>query len=291
DVGGEELLRVAASIENLSEHPLAQAIVAHAKEQKIQLFEVHDFAAVPGRGVRGIVQVGSQGRKVLFGTMRFLTEERVAVDEAREKIEQLQGEGKTAMALAVDGVLAGMIAVADTIKADAVEAVKQLKRFGIEPVILTGDNERTAYAVAETLGIKTVLAEVLPQDKVAEVKKLQKAGKRVAFVGDGINDAPALAQADLGIAMGTGTDIAIEAGSIVLVKGSPLKAVEAIRLSRVTFRVIKQNLFWAFFYNAAAVPLAAFGLLNPVIAAAAMAFSSVSVVMNSIRIKRQKLLA
>lgn len=290
DVDGEELVRIVASVESYSEHPLAGAIVEHAKSQRVRLLEVRDFAAVPGRGVRGVVQVGSNGRKALFGTMRFLTEEKVAIDKARELVERLQGEGKTAMLLAVDGMLAGVIAVADTVKADAKQAIEHLHRFGIEPVMLTGDNERTANAVAETLGIKTVLAEVLPQDKVAEVKKLQKVGKRVAFVGDGINDAPALAQSDLGIAMGTGTDIAIEAGSIVLVKGSPLKAVEAIRLSRVTFRIIKQNLFWAFFYNAAAIPLAALGLLSPVIAAAAMAFSSVSVVTNSLRIKRQKLL-
>ena len=196
------------------------------------------------------------------------------------------------MLLAVEKKAVGIIAVADTLRPDAKDAIDALHRADIATLIITGDNWRTARAIGVQLGIaeKNILAEVLPQDKAREVKKLQESGRRVAFVGDGINDAPALTQSDLGIAMGSGTDIAIEAGSIVLMQGSPLKALEAIRLSRVTFGTIKQNLFWAFFYNIAALPLAAFGLLNPMIAAAAMAFSSVSVVANSLRIKRTRLL-
>ncbi len=200
-----------------------------------------------------------------------------------------EGEAKTVIFIACDAELMGILALADTLKEDAAAAIERLRAKGVEAMMITGDNRTTAEAIAKQLGIDRVFAEVLPQDKAEQVRLLQGDGRRVAFVGDGINDAPALVQADLGIAIGTGTDIAIEAGNIVLVKGHPLKVIEALALSRLTFRTIKQNMFWAFFYNVAAIPLAAIGLLNPMIAAGAMAISSVSVVGNRLRIKRQKL--
>ncbi len=208
-------------------------------------------------------------------------------ESCEQKINSLAAEAKTVILVAQDQELIGLVAVADTVKEDAHGAIAALKAKGIDTVMITGDNQQTADAIARKLGIEKVFAEVLPQDKAQKVKLLQDEGLKVAFVGDGINDAPALVQADLGIAVGTGTDIAIEAGNIVLVKGSPTKVVEALRLSQLTFRTIKQNLFWAFFYNIAAIPLAAFGFLNPMIAAGAMAFSSLSVVGNSLRIKRR----
>jgi len=223
------------------------------------------------------------------GSGRLLLEHGVALIQPIARIEQHEAEGKTVFMVARDQKLVGMIAVADTLKEDAEAAIERLHAQGIETVMMTGDNRRTAEAIAEQIGIDVVFAEVLPQDKAGRVRELQRDGKRVAFVGDGINDAPALVQADLGIAIGTGTDIAIEAGNIVLVKGHPLKVIEALALSRLTFKTIKQNMFWAFFYNVAAIPLAALGLLNPMIAAAAMAGSSLTVVGNSLRIKRQKL--
>ncbi len=206
-----------------------------------------------------------------------------------DKIDKHEADAKTIIAVAYDRELVGVIAVADSLKEGARAAIEHLRAEGIETVMITGDNRRTAEAIAKEIGIDRVFAEVLPQDKAKQVGELQQNGQRVAFVGDGINDAPALVQADLGIAIGTGTDIAIEAGNIVLVKGHPLKVIEALRLSRLTFKTIKQNMFWAFFYNVAAIPLAALGLLNPMIAAAAMAGSSLTVVGNSLRIKRQKL--
>jgi heavy metal translocating P-type ATPase len=281
----DEVLRVAASLEALSEHPLAQAIVRAAQEKNILLAESRDFHNIAGKGVRGTID----DTVVLTGSPRFLREEGIDLSPHLGKIEDFEGRAQTVVALARDGMLIGLIAVADTLKDDAKAAVERLHADHIETVMITGDNLKTAQAIAAQIGVGRVLAEVLPQDKAEQVRLLQAQGRRVAFVGDGINDAPALAQADLGIAMGTGTDIAIEAGNIVLVKGHPLKVVEALNLSRLTFRTIRQNLFWAFFYNAAAIPLAAFGLLNPMVAAGAMAISSVSVVGNSLRIKRQKL--
>jgi P-type Cu+ transporter len=236
-------------------------------------------------GVKGRIE----NAFVLVGNVRLMREEGVGLSETLVQIEAHQAKGETVVVVARNGAAIGLIAIADTLKSDAKEAIAQLRAEGITPVMITGDNRKAAEAIARELNIEHAFAEVLPQEKAHHVQRLQKEKKRVAFVGDGINDAPALAQADLGIAIGTGTDIAIEAGNIVLVKGSPLKIIEALRLSRLTFRTIKQNLFWAFFYNIAAIPLAAFGLLNPMIAAAAMALSSVSVVGNSLRIRRQKI--
>jgi len=256
-----------------------------AKERRIPLAAVHDFVNVAGKGIRGRLEDSA----VAVGNLRLMKEAGVPVEGSLRQIESCEARAHTAIVVARNGEVIGIIAVADTLKGDAEAAIRQLRADGITPIMITGDNRKTAEAVAGQIGIDEVFAEVLPQEKAERVKALQANGRRVAFVGDGINDAPALVQADLGIAMGTGTDIAIEAGNIVLVKGSPLKVIEALKLSRLTFKTIKQNLFWAFVYNIAAIPLAAFGLLNPMIAAGAMAISSVSVVGNSLRIRRHKL--
>ena len=282
NLSGEEILRIAASVEKLSEHPLASAVVAAAKKKGLELSPVQNFENLAGRGVQA--KIGND--TILIGSARLMKEHNIATDASSSIIEKLEDEAKTVIALAFNNKIAGVFAIADTLKTDAREAIKKLRAQKIETVMITGDNEKTARAIAKQIGIEKIFAEVLPADKAEKVKILQREGKKVAFVGDGINDAPALAQADLGIAIGTGTDIAIEAGNIVLVKGSPLKVVEALALSRLTFRTIQQNIFWAFLYNIAAIPLAALGLLNPMIAAGAMAFSSVSVVGNSLRIKR-----
>ncbi|HEX2760287.1 MAG TPA: copper-translocating P-type ATPase, partial [Rhizomicrobium sp.] len=277
-----ELLRLAASVEAMSEHPIAKAVVRAAQDKGFSLAPVSQFESLAGKGVRGEVD----GKTLLLGNPRLMIEQGI-IAERDAGITGQEALARTVIVLAVDGKFAGIIAVGDTVKPDAKSAVERLHADGVQTGMITGDNRDTAKAIAREIGIDTVFAEVLPGDKARHVQALQAEGKRVAFVGDGINDAPALAQADLGIAMGTGTDIAIEAGSIVLVKGSPLKTVEALLLSRRTFRTIRQNMFWAFFYNVAAIPLAALGLLNPMIAAAAMAVSSISVVGNSLRIRRQ----
>jgi P-type Cu+ transporter len=280
------LLGLAASAEQYSEHPLARAIAEAAGARGLPVEPARAFASTAGKGVAATVSDTS----VLVGSPRFLREQGIAFSADHEAVvDRHEADACTAIAVARDGRLAGFIAVADTLKADATAAIRRLQDEGLQTVMISGDNARAAQAIARQLGIEHVRAEVLPQDKAETIRELQAEGRRVAFVGDGINDAPALAQADLGIAMGTGTDIAIEAGDIVLVKGSPLKLVEVFALSRLTFRTIRQNLFWAFFYNAAAIPLAAFGWLNPMIAAAAMAVSSVTVVGNSLRIRRQHL--
>src|SRR5258705_3788166 len=281
----DEVLRIAASLERMSEHPLGQAIVRAAREQGISLAEVADFTNVAGKGITGRLP----DAVIAVGNLRLMRDQGISVERSLSHIDMREAPAETAIPVASNGELIGVIAVADALKSDAKAAIQQLRAEGIATVMITGDNKRTAKSIADQIGIDEVFAEVLPQDKAQHVKDLQGRGHRVAFVGDGINDAPALAQADLGIAVGTGTDIAIEAGNIVLVKGSPLKIIEALRLSRLTFRTIKQNLFWAFCYNIAAIPLAALGLLNPMIAAGAMALSSVSVVGNSLRIKRQKI--
>jgi Cu+-exporting ATPase len=276
------LLRRAAAAESGSEHPLGQAIVAHARALGIEPSGLESFEARVGRGVRARVA----GSSVLVGSARLLTDEGVESQAAAAELARLEDEARTAMLVAVDGRLAGVIAVADRLKEDSRQAIAQLKSFGLQTVMLTGDNERTARAIAREVGIDRVLAEVLPEQKVDEVRRLQGEGRKVAMVGDGINDAPALKQANVGIAIGTGTDIAIEAADVTLVQGELSAVVRAIRLSRATFRKIRQNLFWAYFYNVIAIPIAILGFLHPVIAEAAMAFSSVNVVMNANRLRR-----
>ncbi len=285
EIAPDNVLRLAASLERLSEHPLGQAIVRAAEEKALGTESVADFANVAGLGVKGRVE----NTAMLVGNTRFMREEGIELGAALAQIQARQARAETVVVIAQNGNPVGLVAIADTLKSDAKQAIAHLRAQGIVPVMITGDNRKAAEAIARELNIDQYFAEVLPQDKAHQVRLLQKEGKRVAFVGDGINDAPALVQADLGIAIGTGTDIAIEAGNIVLVKGSPMKIIEALRLSSLTFRTIKQNLFWAFFYNVAAIPLAAFGLLNPMIAAGAMALSSVSVVGNSLRIRRRTL--
>ncbi|HTK04879.1 MAG TPA: heavy metal translocating P-type ATPase [Candidatus Eisenbacteria bacterium] len=280
------MLRLAASLEAYSEHPLAKAVVAEAQKHVLPLIKTMDFSAVPGKGIEGVVD----GRRLRIGSGKIGDAGGSIPADALLILAKLEEQGKTVVRVFIDGQAAGIIAIADTPKEDARWAIKALKQEGVDVYMLTGDNKGTAMAIAAAVGIppERVLAEVLPNEKANEVKRLQEAGRSVAFVGDGINDAPALVQADLGIAVGTGTDIAIEAGDIVLVKGRPSKVVDALHLARKTFSVIKQNLFWAFFYNILAVPVAALGLLTPMIASAAMAFSSVSVVGNSLRIRRTK---
>ena len=284
-----DLLRLAASLERGSEHPLGEAIVRRAKDEGLALSDVEGFEAVPGHGVRGRVD----GRAVLLGNARFLTESGIEAGGLAATAEALAAQGRTSIFVAVDGRAAGVIAVADTLKERSVEAVGALRRLGVDVMMITGDNRHTAAAIAEQAGIDGVLAEVLPEQKAEEIRKLQAAGHVVAMVGDGINDAPALAQADVGIAIGTGTDVAMEASDITLIRGDLTGVVTAIELSKRTLRTIKQNLFWAFIYNILGIPLAAgafypfFGLLlDPMVASAAMALSSVSVVSNSLRLRR-----
>ncbi|WP_371379805.1 heavy metal translocating P-type ATPase [Sporomusa aerivorans] len=277
-----ELLRLAAGAEKNSEHPLAQAIVKYGQRQGIVLPEPESFAAIPGHGV----EVTLEGRRILVGTRKLMQENNVEFTAELAAIEQLELEGKTVMLFALDGRLSGLIAVADTVKENSAQAVAALKQMGIEVWMITGDNVRTAQAIARTVGITNVLAEVLPEHKAEQVDALKKQGKVVAMVGDGINDAPALATADVGFAIGTGTDVAIEAADITLMRGDLTGIVAAIRLSKATMRNIKQNLFWALIYNSLGIPVAAMGFLSPVLAGAAMAFSSVSVVTNALRLRR-----
>ncbi len=288
----QELLQLVASIEKGSEHSLADAIVKEAEKQKLTLLPVTKFNAIPGHGVEGEVA----NKKIFFGNRKLMEKEGIAITHVESWMSKLEEEGKTVMVLAIDNQLAALIAVADTIKESAIEGVKKLQQMGIEVVMLTGDNKRTADAIAKQIGITRVIAEVLPDQKEAEVKKLQAEGKKVAMIGDGINDAPALAKADLGIAMGTGTDVAIEAADITLVNKNLTSVASAIILSKKTMRTIKMNLVWAFGYNIILIPVAAGALypffhilLNPIFASVAMASSSVSVVSNSLLLKRVKI--
>ncbi len=281
----EEILRFAASVEIGSEHPLGEAIVRAAKHRGIALPNVEDFEAIPGHGIKGRVN----NRAVLLGNRRLFTREGIDTGVAEETMTRLEQEGKTAMLVGTDGKLAGVIAVADTLKPEAREAIAALQAEGIEVVMLSGDNRRTAEAIGHELGIGRVIAEVLPGDKARVIQELQKQGKVVAMVGDGVNDAPALAAADIGVAIGSGSDVAKETGGIILVRDDVREVVTSIRLSRATLAKIKQNLFWAFIYNTIGIPVAALGFLNPIIAAAAMALSSLSVIVNSALLKRRKL--
>ncbi|RUV67037.1 MAG: heavy metal translocating P-type ATPase [Mesorhizobium sp.] len=287
-LGGDsdaEVLRLAAAVEVGSEHPLGEAIVRAASHRGLDLPPVTNFEALAGHGIRGHIDE----RHVILGNRHFFHCEGIDVSSADEAMRRLEQEGKTAMIVGFDGKPIGIIAVADTLKPEAKETVAALRDEGIEVVLLTGDNERTAIAIARELGIDRVIAEVLPGDKAKIIKGLQAEGKMVAMVGDGVNDAPALATADIGIAIGSGSDVAKETGGIILIKDDVREVVMAIRLSRATLRKIKQNLFWAFIYNAVGIPIAALGLLNPIVAAAAMALSSLSVIVNSALLKRAKI--
>ncbi|HDL64978.1 MAG TPA: cadmium-translocating P-type ATPase, partial [Proteobacteria bacterium] len=287
----EELLALAAALEKMSEHPLAESIIKRAERDGVEIPKAEEFQALSGRGVEGKIS----GRIIFMGNRRLMEERGVDISGASGDILRLEKEGKTVMLIAREDKLLGLIAAADSLKEFSREAVKELRRMGKMVLMITGDNRRTGEAIARELGIDRVLAEVLPGGKAEEIKKLQAEGRTVAMVGDGINDAPALTQADLGIAIGTGTDVAIEAGEIILVKDDLRDVVTSLDLSRYAMRKIRQNLFWAFFYNTIGIPIAA-GilypftgfLLSPVIAGAAMAFSSVSVVSNSLLMKRYR---
>ncbi len=301
--GGElprdDMIRLAASLEKNSEHPLAEAIINYSKKYNYNFLPVKDFKAIPGGGITGEIQ----GRQVLIGTEKLIQDSQLKIDdETKQKKNNLENEGKTVMIVSIDGQAAGLIAVADTLKETSAEAISQLKRMNISPIMVTGDNQKTAEAIAKQVGIENVVSQVLPEQKAEIIKDIQKnnighwslnlghSGRQatVAMVGDGINDAPALAAADLGIAMGKGTDVAIEAGQVVLVHGDLTDAVKAIRLGRATMSKIKQNMFWALFYNSIGIPIAALGLLRAEYAGLAMALSSVSVVLNSLLLKRKK---
>ncbi len=286
-----EILTLAASAEKGSEHPLGEAIVKKAKEEDLSLLDSRDFQAIAGHGIEATID----SKRILLGNLKLMEERGVVLNGLPDRAEQLSNEGKTPMFLAVEGEAAGIIAVADTLKENSKKAVEAFHRMGLEVVMLTGDNQRTAKAIAHQIGIDRVLAEVLPEMKAEEIKRLQSEGKKVGMVGDGINDAPALAQANVGIAIGTGTDVAMESSDITLIGGDLRGIVTAIALSKATIRNIKQNLFWAFAYNTILIPVAAgilfpfFGiLLNPIFAAGAMAFSSVTVVSNALRLRRFK---
>jgi P-type Cu+ transporter len=281
----EDFLALVGSAEKQSEHPLAQAIVQGIKEREISFKDVSEFEAIPGFGIRAIVDE----KELLIGTRKLMQKFNVTVTEALEKMNRLEKEGKTAMLVAVNGQYAGLVAVADTVKETSKNAIHRLKQLGLEVIMITGDNQQTAQAIAKQVGIEHVIAEVLPEGKAKEIKNLQKQGKKVAMVGDGINDAPALAIADIGMAIGTGTDVAMEAADITLIRGDLNSIADAIYMSKKTIRNIKQNLFWAFAYNTIGIPIAALGFLAPWLAGSAMAFSSVSVVLNALRLQKVKL--
>jgi Cu+-exporting ATPase len=301
------LVRLVAAAERGSEHALGEAIVRESQERGLDLPDVSDFEAVPGKGIRAEVE----SRRLIVGTRPLMAESGIDLGDLATRGEAMQAEAKTVVYVAIDGVAAGAIAIADTLKPAAAEAVASLRRQGIEVVLLTGDNHATASAIASQVGIETVISEVLPEGKTQEVRRLQEEGRLVAMVGDGINDAPALAQANVGIAIGTGADVAMEAADVTLISGDPRGVATAIALSRATMRSVKQNLFWAFAYNVALIPVAAgglyllfqetsvpgwldwalgdYGFLNPMLAGLAMAFSSVTVMANSLRLRGARL--
>ncbi|NLY77684.1 MAG: copper-translocating P-type ATPase [Tissierellia bacterium] len=280
----KELLRITAIVEKTSEHPLGQAIVKKAENDKLNLTEPEEFEAIPGKGIKAIFE----GKIVRVGNRRLMEEANIDIESTEKDLTRLEEEGKTAMLVALDERVAGIIAVADSIKDSSKAAIEKLIQMGLDVYMITGDNKRTANAIGKQVGIKNVLAEVLPENKAEVVESIKAKGKKVGMVGDGINDAPALVAADVGFAIGTGTDVAIEAADVTLMRGDLMSIVTAIRLSHKTMRTIKQNLFWAFFYNSIGIPFAALGFLNPMIAGAAMAFSSVSVVTNSLRLRKFK---
>ncbi|MCE5022009.1 copper-translocating P-type ATPase [Staphylococcus haemolyticus] len=283
--GDKDILALVASAENNSEHPLATAIVTYAKQHKVNLVNVTNYQTLPGNGIQAIIN----NTKLLVGNQKLMSEHQINIQSIKQKMEHMEADGHTVMLIAYGDELKGMVAVADTVKTSAKEAIQQLSSMNIRTVMLTGDNERTAKAIAKEVGIDQVIAGVLPEDKAQHITQLQEQKHRVAMVGDGINDAPALVKADIGIAMGTGTEVAIEAADITILGGDIQLVPKAIHASRKTIRNIKQNLFWAFGYNIAGIPIAAMGLLAPWIAGAAMALSSVSVVSNALRLKRMKL--
>ncbi|MCM3716920.1 heavy metal translocating P-type ATPase [Fictibacillus phosphorivorans] len=281
----EEVLKLVGSAEKNSEHPLAQAIVQGITNKGIELTDSEDFDAIPGFGIKAIVA----GKTLFIGTRKLMKENDIIINDPDKKMEELEKAGKTAMLVSIDGVYAGIVAVADTIKETSKDAISRLKEMNLKVIMITGDNRQTAKYIAEQVGIEQVIAEVHPEGKADEVKKLQEVGNKVAMVGDGINDAPALAVADIGMAIGTGTDVAMEAADVTLIRGDLNSIADAIYMSKKTIRNIKQNLFWAFAYNVLGIPVAALGFLAPWLAGAAMAFSSVSVVLNALRLQKVKL--
>ncbi|MBI5203303.1 MAG: HAD-IC family P-type ATPase, partial [Nitrospirae bacterium] len=284
-VSEEDVLQLAAIAEKGSEHPLAEAILKRANMTGLAIPDAEAFEAVPGHGVK----VKSQGKEILIGNRRLMKDFDIGIQDKETVISGLEEKGNTVMLVARDKKFIGLIAVADTLKENAEDVVRGLKGEGIQVVMLTGDNERTAKAIGSKVGIDRIIANVLPGEKAKVIKDLQAEGKIVAMVGDGINDSPALAQAEIGIAIGSGSDVAKETGGIILVRDDLRDVIKGIKLSRKTMRKIKQNLFWAFIYNTVGIPIAAFGLLNPIIAAAAMALSSLSVVTNSALLKGAKI--